>query len=774
MREVFYFLLILQFASQTFSQGVSHGEIDLTDFSFGQKSSVNLSGYWEYYPSALLHSDSPDSIPEAELIRVPKTWSQNGLPSQGFGTYSIKVLVENEGNLGLRIPDVYTAYNLYINGNYIEGKSVAARTREDHTPYRFNKVYSLRHLSSDTLLIHIEVANFLHRRGGLKNSISLGVYDHLAEVDFKKKITDGFVGGCLIMGGFFFLGLFLFGTKEQAALYFALFCIGYAYRIIGWGNFVLHDMIFIPYQLSIRLEYASFYVCGFFFARYIRNLFPKETPKYLVRIFGDFSLLWAGLTLLPIRIFTNLNTAFLVVMLMGIVVIIVIYIRAMIYHRIGASYSIFSTIGIFVVFSTKTMDYFGYLEEPYMVTAAGQLMFFLFQSLILSERFSFSWKMAQLNAEEAARSKSDFLSVMSHEIRTPLNAVIGTTYHLMETNPRDDQLKELKNLKLSSDNLLALINNILDFSKIEAGKIEFDEVAVNFRDFSFNALQIFKNSADKKGLALEFRFDEALPKSVKVDKLRLNQVLSNLLSNAIKFTDSGYVRLKITHESTKGNQVSVRFSVEDTGIGIEEQNQKTIFNAFQQAYGSISRKYGGTGLGLSITKHLVQLMGSELQLSSRLGYGSKFYFTLNLQQVAAEVAPEKKTTNTYDLKGLKILLVEDNEMNIVVATNIMSKWNVNIETALNGLEAIKKVSSRSYDFILMDLQMPEMDGYQATKQIRKMGFTNPILALTASAMLDKSSKLKAAGLDGMVSKPFNPKDLFMAIAERLKLAEAQQ
>ena len=310
---------------------------------------------------------------------------------------------------------------------------------------------------------------------------------------------------------------------------------------------------------------------------------------------------------------------------------------------------------------------------------------------------------------------------MSHEIRTPLTAVIGTTYHLMEENPRDDQLKELKNLKISSENLLALINNILDFSKIEAENIEFDETNVDLHNFSKRAMSMFELSAENKGLSMELRYDVDLPKAVKLDKLRVQQVLANLLSNAVKFTNKGYVRLKVTKEEQTKHRVKVRFSVEDTGIGVEEENRTMIFDSFQQAQASTTRKFGGTGLGLSITKKIIEMMGAKLDLESQFGYGSTFYFTLDLE-IGDEQQIPQPVQSSFDLGGLKILLVEDNEMNTIVARNILDKWNISLETAENGVEAVEKVKKDDFEFILMDLQMPEMDGYEATKRIREMRF----------------------------------------------------
>lgn len=768
LRACLIFIQFFCFAVAVYSQVAKNGIADLRGLDFQKSDPIALDGYWKFYPDHFigekeLQTTNPDSI---SLISVPLLWSKTGRSSKGYGTYELKIISDSINQLGIRVQDIYSAYSLYINGKYFPAKSIAGAAEDAESPYREVKVFGLDQVDGDTATIRLQVSNFIHSKGGIGSSVIIGIHDQLVTKKSRQDLFDGFLAGCLVMAAVFFLGLYFFGRREKVALYFALFCFAYAYRIVGWGNYLFHDVVELPYSISIRMEYASFYLCGFFFANYIRNLFPSETPKVIVRSFGDFSLLWAGLTLLPVYIFTQLNIAFLIAMLAGIAVISVIYIRATLNKRIGANYSVVSTFGLFLIFGSKTMNYFNLLDEPVFLTAIGQLVFFLFQSLILIERFSMSWKEAKDKAEEAARSKSDFLSVMSHEIRTPLNAVIGTTYHLIEESPRKDQLVQLKNLKLSSENLLSLINNILDFSKIDAGKVEFEQNHIKLKEYTQRTLELFKIPAENKGLSLQFRYDDQLPEIVILDKLRLNQILSNLITNAIKFTDSGYVRLKITHDYTNNSRSGVRFSVEDTGIGIEESMQESIFEAFQQAYSSTTRKYGGTGLGLSITRKLVEMMGGKLEISSKLGYGAKFIFTLNFP-IGDPAKIKSQTDNTFDLKGLKILLVEDNEMNVMVATNILKKWNVEIDLAENGLIAVEKAEKTAYDCILMDLQMPEMDGYEATRQIRAMGFKKPIIALTASAMLDKTTKMAEVGLDGAVTKPFNPKDLFQAITEKL-------
>ncbi|MEM9338679.1 MAG: response regulator [Bacteroidota bacterium] len=766
LRYIFLLIILCSFSLKAGAQQVIKGSLHLEGQSFSSSPSVALNGSWNFYPSKFI---APDSLTQETpiFLTVPKQWEKQGLPASGFGTYELTVfLKEYPTSLALRVPDFFSAYTLYVNGEQLANMGVPGRDKASEKPARKRTLVPLGHIQSDTLHLVIHISNFVHGRGGIGSPIYLGTYDFLSKRKFLQDSYDVFLTGCLVLGAFFFLGLYIFGRHEKTALYFALFCLVYGFRIVGWGNYVLNDLVNIPYFIFIRLEYATLYLAVIFAWQYIKNLYPEETPNVLAKVFSILSLLWTATTLLPVRIFSLWNVPFVFIILIAMVAIGVIFIRAIANKRLGANYSAFSGLGILIVFAMKALAYLDIVEEVLWVSMVGQLIFFLFQSLILSKNFTKSWRLAKEQAESAAQVKADFLSVMSHEIRTPLNTVIGTTYHLLDENPRKDQAVELGNLKNASEYLLTLINNILDYSKIEAGKLELEKSDTALKRYCQNIFGIFSPIAQQKDIHACFEYDEALPEVVKLDRTRLNQILTNLIGNAIKFTKSGKVMFSVNNLGQKEKMVDVLFKVEDTGIGVRENLKEQIFQSFQQANTSITREYGGTGLGLSITKQLIELMGSSIQIESVPGQGSIFYFILSLpisdKTKLVEIEKEK-----IDLTGYLVLLVEDNQMNILIAKRLLEKWGLLVDVANNGIEAIEKAEEKQYDLILMDLQMPEMDGYQATRVLRSRGFTLPILALTASAMFEKSSKLIETGLDGLVTKPFNPDDLFHAIADQM-------
>jgi signal transduction histidine kinase/CheY-like chemotaxis protein len=374
---------------------------------------------------------------------------------------------------------------------------------------------------------------------------------------------------------------------------------------------------------------------------------------------------------------------------------------------------------------------------------------------------------ARINAEEATIAKAQFLSNMSHELRTPLNGIVGLTNILLSETYLPSQTNHLEILKYSSDNMLVLINDILDFNKIEAGKVILENESFNLLDTLNKLHSFFILEASNRGLIFEMAAPDNLNRNVKGDVTRLRQVLTNLLSNAIKFTEKGKVIFTIEIvKQISDKSCCIRFSIKDTGIGIESNKLDQIFESFGQADLSTIRKYGGSGLGLTISKKLIALMGTELQVESVIDKGSNFWFDLDMECTVSEPisAPKNLVNEINGLDNTHILVVEDNVINMMVATKILKKWNVTISKAVNGSEAVELVSKNKYDIILMDLQMPIMDGLTATSIIRETNKVTPIIALTATTDEVLTRSLTAKGINEVLQKPFLPEDLYNKIA----------
>lgn len=371
---------------------------------------------------------------------------------------------------------------------------------------------------------------------------------------------------------------------------------------------------------------------------------------------------------------------------------------------------------------------------------------------------------AREKADRANRVKARFLSTVSHELRTPLNGIIGTTGLLLEEDCLEAQRPHLDVLRHSSEHMLQLVNDILDFSKLEADKMVLEESPFHLMGFLQKAAAPFLNTG-REGVRLVVEADPTLDTEVHSDELRLNQVLNNLLSNARKFTLEGSITLRATCGRTDGEgRTDVRFSVSDTGIGIPPGSLQQIFESFTQAEAETTRRFGGTGLGLAISRHIVERMGGRLEVESEPGKGSEFHFTLPMRlSRRREPAPASRTAGIFPLPGLRVLIAEDNPVNLMVAERILAKWGIETVAARNGLELLEAFGRGGYDLLLVDLDMPEMDGAEAVARIRRTDTHIPVIAFTAAVYDNMQVDLLAKGFNDFLPKPFRPETLHRKI-----------
>jgi len=758
------------------------GVLDLRNRDISAKS-IQLIGEWNFYWQQLLE---PGELPAVTngYAQFPQLWKeqqQNGksLPSKGYASYTLTVLLPKQRpSLALEIPSVYSSYKMFVNGKLFAQNGKPATIAENAVPFWSTEVIAVSNVA-DSLTIIMQVANFWHAKGGTFKEIVLGDKKQLLLKHHRNIALDLILAGCLFMGGLFFWGLSVFGRNDKIIFYFSLFCIVSSYRMIGTELYVLHSLFpNLSWFISVRLEYLTLVLGVALFSQYTRMLYPMDVRQVFMKAVIWFCLLYAAVILLmPASVFTGLLNFFLVVMFLYIIYAFYIYIQAVLHKRKGSVYALLSSGVLLLVYFLINLQYFNIIPETKLVVFTGYIAFFFLQSLVLSHRFAEILQQASNEAQQGLKVKAEFLSTMSHEIRTPLNSVIGMAHLLNRSAPRKDQEEQLNVLLFSANNLLSIVNNILDYNKIEAGKISIEQIPMDLPATASNIIAGLQSLADDKRIALKLDIDARINKKILGDPTRTSQVLNNLVQNAIKFTKEGHVELSLRVQEIRDGKMTVEVAVTDTGIGIDPGKQEIIFERFTQADSSTSRNFGGTGLGLSISKKILEMQGARLQLKSKPGEGSTFYFiqTFDLTNEPAGAGLCNNSNASLEIKelqGVEILLVEDNPLNVMVAKAFLERCGAIIDIAVNGEEGIEKFDASRHRIILMDLEMPIMDGYEATRLLRKAGETLPVIALTASLPKEVASEVYAAGLTDIIVKPFNPDDLFRVILQHLKAIAA--
>ncbi len=517
-------------------------------------------------------------------------------------------------------------------------------------------------------------------------------------------------------------------------------------------------------------------------------LISKDNIKWITHV-----MIWAGMLIIWSNVFITVQS--INVITLQFIFMIMLSSFYLLSRNMSLFYSCASVLPVVVylfLFSGRPMPYRIMPEE---LAAPGTFLIIILNfvtaivvhylyheafSATISEKESLNLQLKEAaeDARRYAQSKSDFLSTMSHELRTPLNAVIGMADLLLDNAHNEEQKEDLKILSFSALSLHALINNILDFNKLESGKLQLEAINVNLGELLRNTCSGLKLQAKEKGLDLILNIDESLKNQyVITDPTRITQIIYNLAGNGIKFTSKGNVTISLTQLDEIMDPIRIRFTVSDTGIGIPLKKQHTVFEPFIQASTSTTRNFGGTGLGLSIVKSLLDILESSIHLESVPGKGSTFYFDVDFKP-GKPLASDGTAgaTKNYDLKRMRVLLAEDNNVNVMVVRKLCDKWNVNLTVVENGREVIEELHKHPYDVILMDIHMPVMDGYQSALAIRQLNGPAsriPIIALTASVSNDIHDKIKEAGMNFYMGKPFNAKELYARL-ENISMASEKE
>ncbi|GAB6095432.1 hypothetical protein JCM14469_16840 [Desulfatiferula olefinivorans] len=766
--------------------------MDLRDYDFQARGPVALDGQWEFYRNAFWDKGHPELQNKKMLIAVPGNWGRTG--TGGYGTYRLTVRARPQPvPMALHIKNIGSAFSCRVNGVTLGRAGVPGTDKQSTRPQYKPQIIRIDSESCCDMEVCIDVANFHEMNGGIWDSVSLGRESDLRDIRERRNSLEFLIFGAVFFMGLYHFWLFVLRPQSRSPFYFSMLCFLIAVRIVfTHERYVLSLWPSFDWTAFHKIEYLTFTLAVAVFFSFIHRVFPAEFNKKCHTLIVGVALGYTFFVIAtPPLVYGRPLVMFQIATVIFSSYTLYVIVMAVIRNRAGA---IALLIGFLVLFATVINDILhqnNVIQTRFFVPF-GMFALLLSQAFVISIRFSKAFdtiEMLKDAAEGAIRAKNQFIANMSHELRTPLNGVIGMTELIRETALDDSQKEYVHIIRSSSSLLLTIVNDILDLSKIESGQLYIEHLTFDLNDVLEGVYFMLQNRAREKQIDFSYHIHPDIVTTVTGDADRLKQVLLNIAGNAVKFTEKGSVSIRLVPEEIRETFEVITFFVRDTGIGIPPDKMERLFNPFFQVDVSMSRKYGGMGLGLAISKFLVERMGGTIGLSSLPGQGTEFRITLSfpVSQPVADETPEHDTGGSFlpDVRELDertpfhILIVEDNAANRRLAEILVKKLGHTSETVCDGSQAVAVLAEKTFDLILMDVQMPVMDGLRATQIIRDPNSSVrvhdvPIIAMTAHAMTGDREKCFSAGMDDYLTKPIKPKNLAECIAVHMVRKNGRQ
>ncbi|OHD64601.1 MAG: hypothetical protein A2176_08955 [Spirochaetes bacterium RBG_13_51_14] len=795
------------------------GVMDLSDWNFERDGPVDLSGQWEFYWQQLLRpSDFHRAARSPIYIQVPGIWNGrivrgHKLTGDGYATYRLRITMPLTRHLAsgekpaLMIHDMGTAYLLYVNGALAGWGGAVGESAGTALPgYWPDVVEFISDKPQMDIVLHI--SNFHHRKGGAWETIIMGAGPVIRDMREKRLAGDFFLFGSIVIMSMYHLVMFGMRKRERSYLYFGLFCILIAARILSTGEYYLIRLVpRIPWDCLLRVEYIAFYAGVPAFFLFVRSLFPDEFSDTMLRavlLLG--ALFCCAVIAAPARIYTHTMQSYQVVSICVSLYGLWVLIRAITRRREGA---VPFCAGFIILFITVINDFLqsNMLVHTGYLVPLGLFIFIFSQAFLLSLRFSKAYGAVEKLSEELDLKnrrllgldtlKDEFLAAVSHEIRTPLNGIVGIAESMIDGRHGKQTSESKYNLGLviaGGRRLARLVNDILDFTRLKNRDIVLRRGPVDLKMIADVVLALTRPLVGAKKLELINGIDPGTPRAF-ADENRVHQVLHNLVGNAVQFTDAGHVTVSARIEPVPGGCGLIEISVADTGVGIAPERLGDIFNSYEEAASPHECRWG-IGIGLSIARQIVELHGGGMRVDSVQGEGSMFSFTLPRYQDrdrALEEAENSRPVHPFPSVGIikahdvpsnpagptagvsgRLLVVDDEILNLQVMLNYLTEERYSVMTAATGAEALDAIRSGTFDLVLLDLMMPGMSGYELCREVRKRFslYELPVLILTARhGVADLVAGFESGANDYLV-KPIHRGELLARVRTLVALTKA--